>query len=109
MSFWDIDEIQQIFDETTELCVSKSEIKQIGDRLQSEGYRLIKTAVFVPDSSPQPRTSFVLEMREKLHPLLESAITILRESLEHNAIDERKVQIALEVLGIAFTSGVIDL
>ena len=113
--FWDAKEIQKIFDEEiTEAIVTATEVEKIGDRLQSKGYRLIKmrdliqSARLAPDSS-QPRASFVLGMGEKLHPLLEIAIAILRESLERDKSDERKVQIALEVLGIAFTSGMIDL
>jgi len=114
-SFWNIDEIQQIIDDTTELCISKSQLEEIGDRLKSEGYRLVKLSnlpnlvkpgVLVSDGPP---VSFALGIGEKLYPLLESAIAILRESLERDKADERKTQLALEVLGIAFTSGIVDL
>jgi hypothetical protein len=112
-SFWNIDEIQQIFDQTTELCITKSDIQEIGDRLESEGYKLFKLArprAIVSDYSPiPPRARFFMEMGEQLHPLLETAIAILRESLEKDKADERKVQLALEVLGLAFTNGIVDL
>ena len=50
-----------------------------------------------------------LELGDKIHPLVLSAIAILRESLERDKSDERKVQIALEILKIAFNSEMIDL
>lgn len=114
-SFWNIDEIQQIFDETTQSIITKNEIERIGEVFKSKGYKLLnmsdsdvyKEARLVPESVPIP--ALTLEIGDKLYPLVDKAIAILRESLENYQTEKQKIEIALKVLEIVFTSGIVDL
>lgn len=115
-TFWNIDEIQQIFDESTESIITKPEITAIGDRLKSEGYKLIRMSNLIGVAGSlarplSPNATMILNLGDKLYPLVESAIAIISESLEseEEEYDERKVQIALEVLGIVLASEGIQL
>jgi hypothetical protein len=95
-SFWDnVDGVEQILDVCT-----KYEIEQIGDRLHSKGYRIVK----IPTREEVMTACLVsseLTLLEKI------AISILRERLDHQSMPtDKKTELALEILKILFSNSI---
>ncbi len=106
-NFWNqnIDEIQKIFDENTKAIISKNELNQVGDRLYAQGYRLIKISDFRQQMMTASLVPLPLTLSDKIQPLADTAIAILRENLEGSKPSSAdKTHLALEVLKIIFSS-----